>query len=1045
MIAEPLVEVGSDELERSISDRFEEQVEKDPEHLAIRTRTHALTYEQLNRGANVIARQILSRRGGAQEPVALLFENDAPMIEAILGVLKAGKIYVPLDPSLPSARLSYIVQDSESCVLLTNTRNSALAASLAESRIPVVDVNELDRQSGADNPGAAVSGDSLSWIIYTSGSTGQPKGVVQTHRNLLHFVRNYTNGLSLTASDRLSLLFSFAVNGAAHEMFCGLMNGASLHPFDVKTQGFDGLADWLLSERVTTYASVPTVFRHFCERLAGGEDFSDLRFIKLIGEPVSKRDVELYQRLFPATCRFINRLGSTETGTIRWYFIDKDTRIAGSSVPVGYPVADNEIALLDDSNKPVPEGEIGEIAVKSRYLSPGYWRKADHTSKVFIDDGGESNERIYLTGDLGRLLPDSCLVHMGRKDFQVKIRGHRIETGEIEAAVLSLTEAKEVIVMPRDDARGEPRLVGYLLMAGRPKPNAVALRRALAARLPAYMIPSSFVMLDTFPTAPNGKVNRGALPQPDSSRPNLETPFAAASNEIEQKIAEVWSDILGVDPMGVHDNFFDLGGHSLAAARIVSRLSDAFAQNLSLTALFESPTVASLAKTIARIGSNKAAVAALRPVLRSGRLPLSFAQERLWFLDQLVPDSAGYNIVSGIRLKGLLQPSVLEQALNALVARHETLRTSFVEQDGQPVQIIAGHLATTLPLVDLTSSPESEREAAARTLAAEDAQRPFDLTRLPLFRATILRLAADDHVLVCVIHHIVSDGWSMNVFARDLWAYYEAFAQRSTPTLPPLPVQYADFAAWQRQWLEADTLEDDVAYWKQCLAGPLPVSELTPDRPRQATQTYCGAKRSVSISKTTTAAVHALSRQERVTPFLTLLASFLTLVHHRIGQDDVLIGTDVASRNRVETEQMIGFFVNLVPIRAHASGNPTFRVFLGRVRDAFLGAYAHHDLPFDRLVAELNPPRNPGRNPLFQILFVMQNEPEHGRNISGLTRSPFDVDGRTARFDLVVFVAEREGQLQTTWNYNTDLFDETTILALMASLHRLLDSVVETP
>jgi len=1033
------------ELERSISDRFEAQVESDPGHLAIRTSTHTLTYEQLNRRANVIAREILSRRGSAAEPVALLLENDAPMIEAILGTLKAGKIYVPLDPSLPPARLSYIVQDSQACLLVTNTRNSAVAASIVEPGLAVVDVNELDRPSGADNPGPAGSADALSWIIYTSGSTGQPKGVVQTHRNLLRYVRDYTDGLSLSASDRLSLLLSFGVNAAAHEIFSGLLNGASLHPFDIKTRGFDGLADWLLSERVTTYTSVPTVFRHFCERLTGREDFGALRYIKLVGEPVSKREVELYRTLFPRTCRLINRLGSTETGTIRWFFIDKDTRIDGSSVPVGYGVADHEVMLLDDSRQHVPIGDIGEIAVKSRYLSPGYWRKPEHTSRAFIDDRQGNGERIYLTGDLGRMLPDGCLLHMGRKDFQVKIRGHRIETGEIETAVLGLTEAKEAIVLARDDARGEPRLVAYLLMADRPQPNPATLRRALALRLPAYMMPSAFVMLDHFPTAPNGKVNRGALPQPDSSRPELETPFAAPSNDVEQQIAQIWSEILGVAPVGSHDNFFDLGGHSLAAAQIVSRIGQTFEQQLSLAALFEFPTVASLAIAVARIGRSKAAAPGPRPAPRSGELPLSFAQERLWFLDQLHPNSAGYNVASGIRLHGSLQLPALEQALNALIARHETLRTSFIEHDGRPVQRITEHLATTLPLVDLAIGPESEREAAARTLATEEARRPFELMRPPLFRARLLRLAADDHVLVWVIHHIVSDGWSASVFARDLFAYYEALVRGLAPALAPLAIQYADFAVWQREGLQADALQVEISYWRRRLAAPLPVSELPADRPRPPIPSYRGAKRSMLISKRTTAALDALSRQERVTLFITLLAAFLAFIHRLTARDDILIGTDVANRRQVETEPLIGFFVNLLPIRADLSGDPPFRVFLERVRATFLEAYAHQDLPFDRLVKELNPRRDPSRNPLFQILFVMQNGPEYSRTISGLSLSPFDVDGNTARFDLVLFVAEREGRLQTTWNYNTDLFDETRILASMDSFQQMLDAIVERP
>jgi amino acid adenylation domain-containing protein len=607
------IQSRNDALDQSISDRFEEQVAKDPGHLAISAGTHTFTYDRLNRGANVIARYILSRRGEGQEQIALLLENDARMIEAILGVLKAGKTYVPLDPSLPSQRLSYIVRDCEASLLITNTRHTALAASIIETGIPVVDLHDLDSRSGADDCGLSSSADSPSWIIYTSGSTGQPKGVVQTHRNVLNFVRTYTAGLSLSSLDRLSLLFSFGVNGAAHEMFSALLNGASLHPFDIKTRGFDGLSDWLQAERVTTYASVPTVFRHFCERLTGREDFSDLRFIKLVGEPVSKREVELYQKLFPSSCVLINRLGSTETGTIRWYFINKDTRVDGHSVPVGYSVADNEVMLVDEDKKPVPVGDVGEIAVKSRYLSPGYWRKPEQTSKAFIDDGPESGHRLYLTGDLGRMLPDGCLLHLGRKDFQVKIRGHRIETGEIEAALLALTDAKDAIVMVSDDARGEARLVAYLKMGGGRKPSPATLRHALAAQLPGHMMPTAFVILDSFPTAPNGKVNRGALPQPDSSRPDLEIPYTAPSNELERRIASIWGDVLGVDPVGVDDNFLDLGGHSLSAAQIVLRIGETLALELSLTTLFEAPTVAALAQTIARMGDSGPAAPSPRP------------------------------------------------------------------------------------------------------------------------------------------------------------------------------------------------------------------------------------------------------------------------------------------------------------------------------------------------------------------------------------------------------------------------------------------------
>jgi len=1025
--------------------RFEKQAAKDPGQLALHTKNYTLTYEQLNRAANAIALAILAQRGTGHEPIALLLENDAPMIEALLGVLKAGKTYVPLDPSLPQSRLSYILDDTQAALLVTNARNAQLADSLTHGRVPLIDVDQLDRRSGADNPGIFISPDTPTWILYTSGSTGQPKGVLQTHRNVLHFVRNYTNGLYLSSTDRMALLYSFGVNGAAHEMFSALLNGASLHTLDIKVEGVTALAGWLEREQVTTYSSVPTVFRHFCETLTGNEQLSALRFVKLIGEPVSKKEVELFQKYFPSTCMLINRLGSTETGTIRWYFIDKETRIEGSSVPVGYAVADNEVLLLDDQKKEVAAGEIGEIAVRSRYLSPGYWRKPDQTRKAFLADSNGSDERTYLTGDLGRMMPDGCLLHLGRKDFQVKIRGHRIETGEVETALLDVSGATQAIVMARDDEHGEPRLVAYLLIAGRTKPGVSSLRRGLAERLPAYMIPSAYVMLDSFPVAPNGKVNRSALPLPNSSRPELENAFVAPSNATELKLTEIWSSVLGVHPVGIHDDFFELGGHSLAAAQVVSRALETFQREIAIKALFEAPTVAAMAKDLDLEGQvpPQRVRSPITPAPRTCALPLSFAQERLWFVEQFAPNTAGYNIVSAIRLKGPLQPDIVHKTLNAIAQRHEVLRTRFVENGGQPVQIVEETVTIELPQVDLTSFPEPRREVEARKLATADAQVPFDLTRAPLFRARLLRLDASDHVLVTVIHHIVSDGWSAKVFAKDFCAYFVAFSEKKAAAISDLPIQYGDFAVWQRKSLQYDRLESDLSYWRNRLSG-IPPSELPPDRARPPIQTYRGAKKSQVLSSGTSNSLDALSRQERATLFTTLLSAFIVHLRRNIGRADVLIGTDVANRSRVETENLIGFFVNLLPVHARVSGDPTFRELLRDLRDTMFEAYAHQDVPFDRLVAALNPKRDRSRNPLFQILFVLQSEPDYSR-LPSLMVDTFDVDGGTARFDLVVFVAERNHQLTATWNYNSDLYTEATVTRMMIQFEVLLESIAASP
>jgi acyl-coenzyme A synthetase/AMP-(fatty) acid ligase len=462
----------------------------------------------------------------------------------------------------------------------------------------MVNVDRLGDSLSTENLALDISPDTLTWILYTSGSTGQPKGVVQNHRNVLHFIRNYTNWFHLCAEDRLALLFTFSVNAGAHVIFSGLLNGASLYALNISQEGLTHLADWLLEHQITYYCSVPTVFRRFVETLTGEEEFSHVRLVKMMGEPVYRRDVALFQRHFAEGCIFVNRLGSTETGSIRWYFVDGKTRIDGAHVPVGYPVEDNEILLLDEAGVEVRCGQIGEICVKSRYLSPGYWRKPDITRAAFLPDPEGGDERVYRTGDLGRMLADGRLVHLGRKDFQVKIRGYRIEAAEIEMALLDHLAIREVVVLAREDRPGSQRLVAYLVPEKAQVPTVTELRRFLAETLPDYMIPSVFVTLDALPLAPNGKVNRRLLPAPDQSRPVLETRYVPPRTSVEEALVDIWAKVLDLDQMGVHDNFFELGGHSLLATQVASRVLNTFQVDLSLQALLESPTVADMALVV---------------------------------------------------------------------------------------------------------------------------------------------------------------------------------------------------------------------------------------------------------------------------------------------------------------------------------------------------------------------------------------------------------------------------------------------------------------
>ena len=598
------LEFSREETDQSIPERFEKIAQKYPDRLAVKTKNHSLTYNDLNSTANRMAHTILNQRGRKNEPVALLMEHDAPVIAAILGALKAGKFYVPLDPSLPHLRVKYILEDLRASYIVTNTKNLPLAKSLAGTVLDLVNIDELDSPPDG-NPCIAIQPESLSWVIYTSGSTGKPKGVIQNHLNVLHFMMNYTNALHICVDDRLTLLYSFSVNGGTHDIFAALLNGAALFPLDLKEDGFTHLCDWLIEERITIYHSVPTVFRQFVEGLTGQSEFPDIRIVRLGGEPVYKRELDYFKKLFSKDCILVNRLGSSETGSLRMYFANKETQISGNLVPVGYAVMDNEILLVDDAGNQIA-GDEGEIAVKTRYVSPGYWGRPDLTDAVFLPGPAGGEERIYRTGDLGRMLPDGCLLHLGRKDFFVKIRGYRIDIDEIEAALRECPSIKEAVVVARNNNSGDERLVAYLVPTVQPGPKVGELRRFLNEKLPDYMIPHDFVTLEAIPLTDTRKVDRKALPDPGTSRPELTTPYVAPRTPIEKELAKIWAEGLSTDEVGIHDDFFDLGGHSLSATRIIARVIATFKLQLPVRALFDSPTVAAMSVVISSKEGQKA-------------------------------------------------------------------------------------------------------------------------------------------------------------------------------------------------------------------------------------------------------------------------------------------------------------------------------------------------------------------------------------------------------------------------------------------------------
>ncbi len=724
------------------------------------------------------------------------------------------------------------------------------------------------------------------------------------------------------------------------------------------------------------------------------------------------------------------------------------------------PIPDLSIHVLDARRRPVPIGVPGELYVGGAGVARGYLQRPELTAERFLDDpsgAARSGSRLYRTGDRARRLDGGDVEYLGRIDHQVKIRGFRIELGEIEAALAQHPAVREAVVVPREDRPGELRLVAYLVPKAESTLDAAALRAFLAERLLEPMVPAAFVALAALPLTSNGKLDRHALPAPDDGA-IAQGAYVAPRTPAEELLAGIWADLLGLERVSVTDDFFALGGHSLLGMRVIARLSAAFGVELPVRALFEARTVAGLAERLAAAGSSgeRSAVPPIAPRgVSDADPPLSFAQQRLWFLDQLEPDSPLYNLPEALRCDGPLDVGALERSFAEIVRRHEALRTTFVKVEGVPRQVIAREASFSLPVVDLSALPEAEREAEAQRFADADAQRPFDLARGPLFRVTLLKLAADDHVVVRTVHHIVSDGWSDGVLATELSALYTAFVAShdgggpQTPglpsPLPPLPVQVADHAVWQRAVLTNAALRGQIDYWKEKLRGAPAAIDLPADRPRPPLQTTAGRDHPVRFSRELVAGLTALSRREGVTLFMTLLAAFQVLLQRTTGQDDVVVGSPIAGRTRPEMEGLIGFFVNTLVLRTDLGGDPTLRDLLARVREVTLDAYAHQDVPFEKLVEALSPPRDLSRTPLFQVMLILQNAPAASPSLGVVASRRLPVERGTSKFDLTVVLEETHEGLVGFVEYATALFDEATIARLVAHLQILLEGAVADP
>ena len=1017
-----------------------------PDKIAVKSGNEVVTYAQLNAMANRVARRIVSENGAEPEPVGLLIDKGVEQTAAMLGVLKAGKFFVLFDPSFPLERNSAIFEDTSPRLILVDAKNTPYGCKLTDTTSSLITFESIDPNSVSDDLTVKIAPDSLAYVVYTSGSTGQPKGVLQTHRSRLHFVMVYSKMLSLSPNDRCILLTSGTANTVANSLFA-LLNGAALHPINVNELGLSRLAGWIIDEKISICAISAPLFRNLCESLTGNEKFADLRVLRLTSEASYKSDFELYKRFFPRTCCLANMLAPTEAGILRQFLMDHETQISGDEIPLGYPVDDTEIFLLDSKGREVGCNEVGEIVVRSRYLSSGYWLRPELNKAKFKADPHEAGQRFYYTGDLGLMLPDGCLIHKGRKDFRVKIRGYGVEIGEVETVLRSHAAVKDCVVVDRKGDSGETKLIAYYTSSATFIPNTSELRKFLSRSLPDYMVPSMFVGLETIPLTPNGKLDRHALPEPGGRRPDLDIPFQPPRTDVETRVAQIFTECTGIERVGIDDNFFELGGDSLLFTRLLSRVSVMFQREFSIQELFEAPSVAGIARLLE--SPTQPAVVKAEPTLslisKDTPVPLSYSQQRLWFLDQFDPRSFAYNLFAAFRLKGDLNVAALEQSFNAIIRRHEILRTVFQSENGNPIQVILPNLAIKMPLVDLRAiASEAARWTEARRMFTEEAQRPFDLATGPLVRITLLQLADDEYILLRAIHHIVCDGWSVGVLFHELSEIYEALSTGQPSPLADLPTQYGDYAKWQRQWFQDERLESQLSYWKEQLDN-IATLQLPTDRPRRTAQAIRGARRYFAFSDALSTELKKLSHEHGATPFMTLLAAFQTLLHRYSNQTDVVIGSPVAGRTRKEFDELIGFFLNMLVLRLDLSADPTFAETIARARKVCLGALSHQELPFEKLVEELHPDRNLSHNPLFQVSFAFQNTPRFPPRLSGVEVEELEVDTGIARFDLHLFMEEMDGHLQGYCDYDSNLFNADTIERMLGHFQTLLQGIVADP
>lgn len=1030
---------------RSFVELFEQQATQNPAKVAVIAGDDSLTYAELNERANQLAHHLRSCGVGRESLVGICIDRSLEMAIGIVGILKSGGAYLPLDPDYPKDRLAFMVRDAQPRVIATK---SSLVDALPNSDSRVVRLDDVATLSSLptgdliDQPQPS----DLAYVIYTSGSTGQPKGVMIEHGNLANYLLALNHELGIRSDDVYLHLASIAFSSSRRQLMLPLAQGATVMIADSNERKDPlKLFQTIKTCGVTVMDAVPsfwrnctTILQELDEEERRGLLANKLRLMLSASEPLASDIPRTWAKDFQHPARHVHMFGQTETAGIvcvNEISIESDDE----RVPIGRPIANTEIHIVDENLSPCPAGEAGELLIGGAGVGRGYLNRSELSSERFI-----TNEfgRFYRTGDFARLRRDGMLEYAGRRDQQIKIRGFRIELAEVETALAAHPSLRECVVVAKADALKNTRLVAYF--ASRSGALAASeLRTFLSGRLPEHSVPSAFIELDALPLSANGKVNRLALSQRHDSPVREPNTYMAPGTDAERQLVAIFSEVLRLEQIGIEDNFLDLGGNSLLAGQAIARVRRIFKIDAPITWLFESPRARELARRLETAVKDESIDTPLKYVSREQPLPLSSAQHRLWFLDQLEPGNHAYNLAHAMEIKGALDVEALHKSFDAMVERHEILRTRFVDIDGTPYQQVDLPTQADWQLIDLSHLPTEQRQVEARQLVETESRKPFDLSTGPLLRAKLVGLDVVNFILLITLHHIVSDGWSAEVFTNELGAFYNMFANNAPSTLVELGPQYAAFTIWQRESFARGALKPQIEYWKKQLTGAPPVLNLPTDYARPEADSYRGANETLRLPESLARRVKDLSRAQDATLFMTSLAAFNVMLARYSGETDMVVGTPIAGRTRVETEPLIGMFVNTLAMRVKVPSQQTVRELISGVREMSLGAYANQDVPFETLVNELQCDRSSGHHPIFQVMFALQNGRTPVPQLGDLNVQALELHSDTAKFDLSLGVIDCGEELMLAITYSTDLFEAESARLMLADFQLLLESFTE--